>query len=1284
VTVTGALDKSDFDVKSNGNSLIFDTPTINNGKLIISSSAYDASGTSIDISSSTSSLSGTRTYTSSTNWNSSYAASKAFDNIDGNGWCSGNGAYSGGTHVGSGSTEGYDGEWVQVDVGTNVVLMSYYLFARNAETTANPAEMRFFSSTDGTNWTQVRDWTGLTNANAWRVGGSNSKLGPYEAGDVYGRYFRIAVKKAIGNSFAQIGELKLMGFAQSSQPSTLFTSTNYEILYTKHATASRNIVKAGATTDAIDTFRILNGSETGLVKNVAQVAVVGGDVQLKTPIILSDNPASIDIASSTSTLTGTRTYTHSSQYSSVYPASEAFDNNNTGSSDSWISKNGTYSSGVHNGSGSTEGYAGEWFQVDVGTNVILTSYEIYTRGTTDNNHAEKMRLFSSTDGTSWAQVRDWTGLTLTNDWKVGGSYTSVGPYTTKTYGRFFRLAVNKLIGNGGSAQIGELKLLGYAVTFDSFGSDIGNFEIQYTNPGINGRNLVDLAGNVVETFTGRSRPSYKSGTLTTTRRIEVTFTVNLKDMTPLKSDFDVKLNGTSTSIESVSISGGKLILILSKTMTPHSDSDPQVLTLNYNKNSSATYNIRDAGDSAVESLTGKSITNPTSDTEPPIFVGAEIFDDEPKKIVLNFDFAVAITSANVSTFSVKVNGSAVTVSSVAVSGGDVVLTLENAVSHTDTITVSYTKDDSDADKNIKDTSNNVLETPLRSEHGTIKVTVVNEGSGNKYALGGVTTKNINLVKGITYEFDTSDTSVSGHPFKLSTTKNGTHASGSEYTSGVTHSGTPGSSGAKTTFVVPNGAPATLYYYCGNHSGMGGDGTITILADSFAPVVNSVVATAIKSFKNDIQSGGIRDGITAKRWSRFRADKSVLTKSQRKYYGKDYFRTNPSAKIFKIIDEYNGQSIAFLKPSKSGDPGTAQAIDLDSDEAEIAFDNTSAEQSSLVSFTFDPLRNDNTTNTVTVKFLFVKRITGTTAKFTYTLDGYSGAGDYANKVVLTPAFSGGGTTGLITVTNMDSDTEQTLTCDVTIEYSPSVGSTLEYTKSFTFFGRNPAGGFSNDNSSTAGDPYIKTIRGVFYKLRDIPHKSVILYDNSNSDRRIQVHGYLEPNVNYKKQVEEFDDSLVSQLGERPINPSFFSKLWIRNKNQEYLIDLETWTELKTGKNIIDLFKVDFAIETCKFNVYLSEKCVTVKLPIDGNFYIIIKRFMNPEIRTGVELSIPTWQSSPLAFGALIYPGETHDIFIDKLDDKTLKRKARKLENMTTVQENFANPETGIVKVVDWKY
>ena len=107
--------------------------------------------------------------------------------------------------------------------------------------------------------------------------------------------------------------------------------------------------------------------------------------------------------------------------------------------------------------------------------------------------------------------------------------------------------------------------------------------------------------------------------------------------------------------------------------------------------------------------------------------------------------------------------------------------------------------------------------------------------------------------------------------------------------------------------------------------MGGDATITILADSFAPVVNSVVASAIKSFKSDVQSGGIRDGVIAKRWSRFRTNKARLTSAQRKYYGKDYFRSNPAVKIFKIIDEQNGQSIAFLRPATTGDPGDAQEL-----------------------------------------------------------------------------------------------------------------------------------------------------------------------------------------------------------------------------------------------------------------------------------------------------------------------------------------------------------------------
>jgi hypothetical protein len=95
---------------------------------------------------------------------------------------------------------------------------------------------------------------------------------------------------------------------------------------------------------------------------------------------------------------------------------------------------------------------------------------------------------------------------------------------------------------------------------------------------------------------------------------------------------------------------------------------------------------------------------------------------------------------------------------------------------------------------------------------TYTVTVVDD-SGNKYRFDGFGTSavTLDLAEGGTYIFNYP----SAHPFRFSTTADGTHGGGSEYTTGVTHN-----SSTQVTIVVAASAPQ-LYYYCASHSGMGG-------------------------------------------------------------------------------------------------------------------------------------------------------------------------------------------------------------------------------------------------------------------------------------------------------------------------------------------------------------------------------------------------------------------------------------------------------------------------------
>lgn len=108
------------------------------------------------------------------------------------------------------------------------------------------------------------------------------------------------------------------------------------------------------------------------------------------------------------------------------------------------------------------------------------------------------------------------------------------------------------------------------------------------------------------------------------------------------------------------------------------------------------------------------------------------------------------------------------------------------------------------------------------------VTVQSVGGSNKYFIDGVQQDTLELYEGNTYVFNYP----SAHPFKFSTTSDGTHNSGSEYTTGVTHN-----SSTQVTIVVASGAP-TLYYYCSSHSGMGGQANTPVPANNSLRVITT--------------------------------------------------------------------------------------------------------------------------------------------------------------------------------------------------------------------------------------------------------------------------------------------------------------------------------------------------------------------------------------------------------------------------------------------------------------
>jgi YD repeat-containing protein len=139
---------------------------------------------------------------------------------------------------------------------------------------------------------------------------------------------------------------------------------------------------------------------------------------------------------------------------------------------------------------------------------------------------------------------------------------------------------------------------------------------------------------------------------------------------------------------------------------------------------------------------------------------------------------------------------------------------------------------------------------------TLAVTIGSDGT-DFYNINGSKQPAVSLLRGNTYIFDQSDATNSGHPLRVSITSDGTHGSGVAYTSGVTNGSTVGSSGAFTQIIVAPDAPDALYYYCSNHSGMGGSFNvsgvdITSVGDMSATADLAIADNTVTSFTDNTE------------------------------------------------------------------------------------------------------------------------------------------------------------------------------------------------------------------------------------------------------------------------------------------------------------------------------------------------------------------------------------------------------------------------------------------------
>ncbi len=252
----------------------------------------------------------------------------------------------------------------------------------------------------------------------------------------------------------------------------------------------------------------------------------------------------------------------------------------------------------------------------------------------------------------------------------------------------FKVLVNSSSRSVGSVSVSGTKVL---LTLSSPVVNGNTVTVAYTVPSSNplqtadGAKAAALSAQKVTNSVLPSNLAYVSSVAqnATPARVELTYNSTLTNIVPDASAFKVIVNSASVSVSAISISGTKVTLTIGNSVI-YGD----VVTVSYTKPS--VNPLQTAAGSLAPSMSNQAVTNNVNPVVP-VYVSSVIQDATPSLIEITFDQTLANKVPAASAFTVRVNSTTRPVTSVAVSGTRVTLTMSSPAVYGNGVTVAYTK-----------------------------------------------------------------------------------------------------------------------------------------------------------------------------------------------------------------------------------------------------------------------------------------------------------------------------------------------------------------------------------------------------------------------------------------------------------------------------------------------------------------------------------------------------------------------------------------------------------------